>query len=145
MTEREIDLLIAEDDPRDAALILAAIRETGSGATVHLARDGAETLGLLHGSNGSADRVLPHALLLDLKLPLVDGLGVIRAVRAHPSTRWLPIIVHSSSALDSDLEASYRSGANGYVVKPILFDELTLRIRAILAYWVEANHVPGSQ
>lgn len=120
MTEREIDLLVAEDDPRDAALILAAIRETGSGATVRLARGGAETLGLLH-------------------------LGVIRAVRAYPSTRWLPIIVHSSSVLDSDLEASYRSGANGYVVKPILFDELTLRIRAILAYWVEANHVPGSQ
>lgn len=143
MNVKEIDLLVAEDDPRDAALVLEAIRQTGSNATIFLAQDGVETLDLLHGSDGIDHRVHPRALLLDLKMPLVDGLGVIRAVRAHPSTSWLPIIVCTSSGLPSDVEACYRSGANGYVVKPIAFDELARQVRTILAYWVDMNQAPA--
>lgn len=141
MTVQEIDLLIIEDDPAEASLILEVVRQVGPGVAVHVARDGVEALDLLHRTGGADRAVHPGIVLLDLKLPLMSGLEVIQAVRTHPATQRLPIVVFTASALASDIDASYASGANGYVVKPISFDELTKQVLAILAFWVETNKV----
>ncbi|MBA3876319.1 MAG: two-component system response regulator [Anaerolinea sp.] len=139
MTERLVDVLLVDDNPTDIALIMAAIRQSGFDGTVSRARDGLEAIELLHGTDGHADTLRPRVVVLDLKMPRVDGFDVLRQARAQESTAWLPIVVLTSSDLESDVATSYQLGTSGYVVKPTSFDLLSHRIRAILDYWVKAN------
>lgn len=131
------DLLLIEDDPADLELTLRALRQRGLGDAVIVARDGEQALALLR---RAAWR--PRVVLLDLKLPKVDGLEVLRAVRAEERTREVPVVVLTSSAEGRDVEAAYRLGANSYLVKPITHEAFVERVTALGLYWLVENQVP---
>ncbi len=137
-------ILLVEDNPDDAELALHALRKNDVVSEVLLARDGAAALRLLHGE-GSADgtpRQLPDLVLLDLKLPKVPGIEVLRAIRADRRTQLLPVVVLTSSHEDRDLAASYAAGANSYIRKPVDFDAFVTTVRDLGLYWLVLNEAP---
>jgi two-component system response regulator len=134
-------ILVVEDNPDDEALTLRALQHNGVSNEVVVARDGAEALDYLHCRGAFADRepVLPQVVLLDLRLPKVDGLQVLREVRSHPATKCLPVVVLTSSDEEQDIVRSYDLGANSYVRKPVEFSEFTQSIRQLGLYWLLIN------
>ena len=135
-------VLLVEDNPDDAALTLRAFRRNQVGNEVVVMRDGIEALDFLFARAAYANRAsqpLPKLILLDLKLPRLDGIGVLRAIRADPRTRLLPVIMLTSSLLEQDLEACYGLGANSYLVKPIDYTEFVDMTRIIATYWLTLN------
>jgi CheY-like chemotaxis protein len=144
---QEKTILLVEDNPKDEALTLRAFKRHNIQNTVVVARDGAEALDYLLGSAGgeSADaRPLPQLVLLDLKLPKIDGLEVLRRLRAAERTRLLPVVILTSSAEEKDLLEGYRLGTNSYVRKPVDFVEFTEAIRQLGLYWLLLNMAPPS-
>lgn len=137
MNERVI--LLVEDNSDDELLTLRALTKNNIRNPVVVARDGAEALAYLLGDN---PQPLPQVVLLDLKLPKVNGLEVLRRLRAHDRTRLLPIVMLTSSKEDQDLLQSYSSGANSYVRKPVDFSQFTEAIRQLGLYWVLLNETP---
>jgi CheY-like chemotaxis protein len=137
--ERRIILLV-EDNPDDEALTLRAFRKHNLGNDVVVARDGVEALDYLLGGGA-----LPQVVLLDLKLPRVDGLEVLRRLRAEERTRHLPVVVLTSSHEERDLVDSYRLGANSYVRKPVDFVEFVDAIGNLGLYWLVLNRLPGAR
>jgi two-component system response regulator len=138
-------ILLVEDNPDDEALTLRAFRKNNIGNPVVVARDGAEALDYLFGSGAYAGRDasdLPQVVLLDLKLPKVDGLEVLKRIRADERMRALPIVVLTSSKEDQDLINGYRFGCNSYVRKPVNFDEFVDAARQLGLYWLLLNEVP---
>lgn len=131
------NVLLVEDDLNDLHLTLRAIGSGMASAEVRVARDGEEALNYLVRQPPGADR--PRVVFLDLKLPKVSGLDVLRQIRAHPSTRLIPVVVLSSSNDDRDVRDAYRSGANSYVVKPVDFDRFTQAVREAGLYWLGLN------
>ena len=136
MTSRAI--LLVEDNPDDEALTLRALKKKNILNKVTVARDGAEALELLLPEDG-ADVTLPGLILLDLKLPKVDGLEVLRRIRADQRTAIVPVVVLTSSKLDDDMLASYRGGANGYVRKPVNFAAFAETVSTLGLYWLLLN------
>jgi two-component system response regulator len=136
MTNRHI--LLVEDNPDDEALTLRALKRNNILNKVTVAHDGAEALEFLF-TDGGADVTPPGLILLDLKLPKVDGLEVLRRIRADERTQIVPVVVLTSSKLDEDLIASYRNGANGYVRKPVRFTEFVEAIRTLGMFWLLLN------
>jgi two-component system response regulator len=136
MTNRHI--LLVEDNPDDEALTLRALKRNNILNRVTVAHDGAEALEFLF-TDGGADVTPPGLILLDLKLPKVDGLEVLRRIRADERTQIVPVVVLTSSKLDEDLIASYRNGANGYVRKPVRFTEFVEAIRTLGMFWLLLN------
>jgi len=136
-----VDLLIVEDDSNDLELALRVLGQLGLAAHVQVARDGAEALrALLPPPEGVATTgIRPRLVLLDLKLPRYSGLEVLRRIKEDPTTRTLPVVVMTSSALDADIAASYDLGANSYVVKPVDFEGFAEAIRQIGRYWLLLN------
>ena len=135
-------ILLVEDDPEDGILTLRALRKNNIGSRIFVARDGAEALDFLFCTNTYADRdphEMPQLILLDIKLPKIDGLEVLRRLRANECTRQLPIVMFTSSKEDQDLIKSYKSGANSYIHKPIDFTEFVDAIRQLGTYWLELN------
>ena len=123
-----VDVLIVEDDPRDVELTLRALRQPESATNFHVVRDGAEALDFLFARGAYSDRAAleqPWLVLLDLKLPKVDGHEVLRQLRADERTRTMPVIVMSSSGEERDIRRSYALGADSYIVKPL--DRTTFR------------------
>lgn len=139
MEERYI--LLVEDNPDDEALTLRALRKNNIKNEVVVARDGAQALELLLQDAHERSR-LPEVVLLDLKLPKLDGIEVLRRLRAEERTRMLPIVILTSSREEQDLLASYRLGANSYVRKPIDFDQFTEAVRQLGLYWLVLNEPP---
>lgn len=137
-------LLLVEDNPDDVALMLRAFRLNSMTDEVHVARDGAEALGRLLPSPGSPDALaeLPAVVLLDLKLPKIDGFGVLRRMRAEARTALVPVVILTSSNEPVDLLDSYRLGANSFVRKPVSFGDLVIVTRRIAGYWLGVNEVP---
>src|SRR5262245_28956593 len=136
---REAAILLVEDNDDDVALTLRAFKKNNIKNPVVVARDGAEALDYLFatGAHSGRDRTeLPQVMLLDLKLPKVDGLEVLRQIRASEATRTLPIVVLTSSKEEQDLIASYRLGCNSYVRKPVDFDEFVEAARQLGLYWL---------
>ena len=131
-------LLLVEDNPDDVILTLRAFRLSGINAEVQVARDGVEALECLLPSGA-----LPAVVLLDLKLPRIDGLEVLRRLRADPHTALLPIVILTSSNEAVDLAKGYRFGANSFVRKPVAFGDLVETIRQIGRYWLGVNEVPA--
>lgn len=131
-------ILLAEDEPDDVELTTLALRKSRVANEVVVARDGVEALDLLHGTGALSD--LPALVLLDLKLPRVDGIEVLRAVRGHERTRFLPVVVLTSSREERDLIETYKLGVNSYVVKPVDFDQFVEAAREIGLYWLLLNH-----
>jgi two-component system response regulator len=133
-------LLLVEDDPDDRELTLRAFARQASPPPVEVAGDGQEALDYLLGTApGGTPRPLPAVVLLDLKLPRVDGLEVLRRLRAAERTRLVPVVVLSSSAEERDVLESYARGANGYVQKPVSFTALLAAAEVLGGYWLRVN------
>lgn len=134
-------ILIADDNPADVELMTTALRAMKLGNEIIVASDGAEALACLRGRAAPANGVerSPAVLLLDLKMPRVDGLAVLRALRADPVWRRLPIVVLTSSRQESDIAASYESGTNAFVVKPVDFREFVATVGQLGWFWGTVN------
>ena len=137
-------ILLVEDNPNDEALTLRALRKNDINDRVVVARDGAEALDYLFatGPYQNPTPALPRVVLLDLKLPKVDGLEVLRRMRAHARTRLLPVVILTSSNEERDLLAGYGSGANSYIRKPVDFTEFAETVRHLGRYWLHLNEIP---
>lgn len=135
-------ILLVEDNPKDEALTRRALQKHNFQATVVVARDGAEALDYLLGSDGTPAGALPQLVLLDLKLPKIDGLEVLRRIRANENTRLLPVVILTSSAEEQDILEGYRLGTNSYVRKPVDFVAFTEAVRQLGLYWLLLNTMP---
>lgn len=138
-------ILLVEDNPDDEALTLRALRKNNILNEVVVARDGAAALDYLFGEGGHAERdtsVMPGLILLDLKLPKVDGLEVLEHIRADDRTRLLPVVILTSSKEEQDLIDGYNLGANSYIRKPVDFVQFTEAIRLLGLYWLVLNEPP---
>lgn len=142
---KEKVILLVEDSKRDEELALRALRKNNIKNEVVVARDGEEALDYLFGTGTHAGRNpadLPTVVLLDIKLPKIDGLEVLRRVRADERTKLLPIVILTSSKEDKDRLEGYTSGANSYVRKPIEFTEFAEAVRNLGLYWLILNEPP---
>lgn len=135
-------ILIVEDNPDDEALTLRALARSRIPSRVRVARDGVDALVYLHGGAGIPAGALPKMILLDLKLPRLDGLEVLRRLRAHPRTGLLPVVMLTSSIEEGDVSTCYRHGANSYVRKPSDFAAFAAVVDQVSAYWLALNHAP---
>ncbi len=140
-------VLLVEDNSDDELLILRSLKTAHLENEIVVARDGAEALDYLFATGAYADRApkqLPVVVLLDLKLPKIDGLEVLRRIRADERTKLLPVIVLTSSDEDKDVIDSYRLGANSYVQKPVKFGKFSSAVQKLGLYWLLLNKVPGA-
>jgi two-component system response regulator len=141
-------ILLIEDNQDDEELALLAFRKSNIANDVVVARDGAEALDYLLGTGAHAGRdpeALPQVVLLDLKLPKIDGLEVLKRLRADPRTRRLPVVVLTSSREEQDLIESYDLGANSYVRKPVDFTQFAEAVRQLQIYWLVLNEAPPTR
>ncbi len=144
----EMRILLVEDNPDDEALTLRALKNQNVVNEIIVVRDGAEAIDYLFCEGDYTDRVPngnPTLMLLDLKLPKVDGLEVLRRVRSSDRTRMIPVIVLTSSDEEKDIIDSYSLGANSYVRKPVDFDQFGEAVRQLHLYWVLLNEPPPPQ
>jgi len=138
----EQTILLVEDNPNDEGLTLRSLKKSNVMNKVVVVRDGPEALDYLFARGAYAGRDAteePQIVLLDLNLPKINGLEVLRAIRAHEKTELLPVIILTSSKEDKDLVASYASGANSYVVKPVDFNQFSEAVRQLGLYWLLIN------
>ncbi len=143
----EVEILIVEDNARDLELTLRALDKHRLGNRVVAVRDGAEAIDFIFGRGQYQDRTIgdgPHVIFLDMKLPKVDGIEVLRQIKADERTCVIPVVMVTSSAQERDIDESYRLGANSYVVKPIDFDAFVKTIADLGFYWLAVNR-PVSQ
>lgn len=137
-----IDILLIEDNASDAELTVHAFQKYTRTKRIHIVRDGAEALEFIHCTGTYADRndaTQPKLILLDLKLPLVDGPYVLRQIRSNPAIRHVPIVVLTSSREARDIYQCYQLGISSYIVKPVNYDEFTDTAKVIAKYWLELN------
>ncbi len=138
-------ILLVEDNPDDEALTIRAFQKNNLANDIVVARDGAEALEYLFGTGRYAGRdssEQPNLVLLDLKLPQVDGLEVLRQMRADPRTQVVPVVIMTSSREESDIQSGYLLGANSYVCKPVDFGEFLEATRQLGLYWLLLNQPP---
>lgn len=141
-----VEVLLVEDTPADAELALRALKKRGLANRVVWVKDGAEALDFLFGTGAYAGRDAvnhrPKVVLLDLRLPKLSGLDVLRRVKADPRTFGIPIVVVTSSREEVDLEECYRLGVNSYITKPVDFDDFTKVVGELGLYWLLVNKIP---
>ncbi len=145
VSDSPIEILLVEDNMNDAELSLYALRKFKIANHIHHARDGAEALAYLYGEDNSKTvkmQTPPRLILLDLKLPKVDGLEVLRQLKSHHETRSIPVVVLTSSREERDIVETYQYGVNSYIVKPIDFEQFTEAVRDVGLYWLLLNQVP---
>jgi two-component system, response regulator len=145
MTDKVI--LLVEDNPDDELLTLRALRKNKVTGEVVVARDGVEALDYLFGEGSYAGRdtsVMPQLILLDLKLPRIDGLEVLRRLRSDERTRLLPVVILTSSREQQDMLDGYGLGANSYVRKPVNFEQFVRAVEQLKLYWLILNEAPPS-
>jgi two-component system, response regulator len=139
-------ILLVEDNPDDETLTLRALKKSNLGNEVIVARDGVEALDYLFGTGeyqGRDMKMMPNLILLDLKLPKIDGLEVLQRLRNDPRTQLLPVVMLTSSNEQEDLIKSYSLGANSYVRKPVDFLQFTAAIQQLGLYWLVLNEKPS--
>jgi two-component system response regulator len=145
MPNDTVDILLVDDNPHDVELTLHAFRKQGPTHRFHVVRDGAEALEFFHCTGAYVNRdpkSLPRLVLLDLKLPLVDGHYVLRQIRSDPRTRTVPVVVLTSSREERDIFQCYQVGINSYIVKPVDFDQFMQAANTISDYWLSLNELP---
>jgi two-component system response regulator len=146
MTEDDIvQILLVEDNPNDLELALHALRKNNLANHIEVVRDGAEALDFIFATGPYAHRNVdngPKVILLDLKLPKVDGLEVLRKIKADPRTRRIPVVVLTSSGEERDIVESYALGVNSYITKPVNFEQFTEVVRQLGFYWLLLNQHP---
>lgn len=143
--EHAIELLLVEDNPADAELTLRALRGRGLRNRFAVARDGAEALDYLFARGAHADRAVsdaPKLILLDLRLPKVDGIEVLRAIKSDPRTRTIPVVVLTSSRQEPDIQRCDDLGADSYIVKPVDFEKLVEAVSDVGYCWLLLNEPP---
>jgi CheY-like chemotaxis protein len=144
--DAQVEILLVEDNPSDLELAVHALQRNNLANHIQIARDGAEALDFLFCRGQHADRSIgsvPRVVLLDLKLPLIDGLEVLRQVKADARTRTIPIVVLTSSNEERDIVETYQLGVNSYITKPVDFGQFTESVRQIGMYWVLLNQQPS--
>ncbi len=141
-----VELLLVEDNPDDVELTLHTLEDFNFTDRIHVARDGAEALDFIFRRAPYAGRNMdpPRVILLDIKLPKVDGLEVLRQLKADPATRLIPVVMLTSSQEERDLVESYRLGVNSYITKPVSFDQFVAAVRSLGTYWLLLNKHPSS-
>lgn len=140
--QTEFEIIIVEDDPNDAELITRALRKHNLANRLILLKDGAEAIDFLFGQGSFADKYdnsSPKVILLDLKLPKVDGIEVLRKIKSDERTSKIPVVILTSSREDRDLKDAYDLGVNSYVTKPIKFDEFAKVVADLGMYWLLLN------
>ncbi len=139
-----IDILLVEDNPNDAELAIHALKKHNLANRLEWVKDGEAALDFLfhRGAYATRPNSLPRVVLLDLRLPKVDGIEVLRQIRANPVTRDLPVVVVTSSKEERDVTDTYRLNVNSYVAKPVAFDEFAKTMADIGLYWVLVNRAP---
>jgi CheY-like chemotaxis protein len=145
VNSQPVDILIVEDSPEDLELALRALRKANLAARIEVARDGQDALDYLFGAGAHAGRRVedrPGVVLLDLKLPKVDGLEVLQRLKADARTRTIPTVVLTSSREEADLARSYELGVNSYIVKPVSFDQFSAAVQKLGLYWLLLNQRP---
>ena len=142
MSAQTVEILIVEDNPHDLELAMHAFQMHRFSNKIDVARDGQEALEYLLDCNSRVGGVLPKVILLDLKLPKVGGLEVLREIRANPSLRHLPVVILTSSREEGDIVKSYDLGVNSYIVKPVDFDKFVETVQTLGLYWLLLNEPP---
>lgn len=145
MNDESKVILLVEDNPDDVALTMRAFKRSHLMNPVVVARDGVEALDFLFAQGvhaGRAGAPLPTLAILDLKLPRLDGLGVLKALRADPRTSLLPTVILTSSKEEQDVVSGYKLGANSYVRKPVDFSEFVEAVKVLGIYWLALNQMP---
>jgi len=140
-----VEILIVEDTPQDLDLALRALRKAKLSNHIQVARDGEEALQFIFGEGPYAGRDLenmPFVILLDLKLPKIDGLEVLQKLKADPRTKSIPVVVLTSSKEQRDVVESYNLGVNSYIVKPVNFEQFSEAVQRLGMYWLLLNHPP---
>ena len=146
MNDQQIQILLVEDNPNDVKLALHAFKTHNLANRVHVVRDGVEALEFIFGTDRYADRNVaagPKLILLDLKLPLIDGIEVLRRIKADEKTCMTPVVVMTSSNEDRDMVESYKLGVNSYIRKPVDFNQFTEAVSQLGCYWLLLNEVPS--
>ena len=141
---KNLSILLIEDNPVDIDLTLRAFSKQNLTNPIEIARDGEEAISLIE--KWEQGKPIPVVILLDLKLPKFNGLEVLKEIKSHPSFRTIPVVVLTSSAEDSDIEAAYKLGANSYIINPVDFDKFMEVAAQIELYWTVLNvsHIPES-
>jgi two-component system response regulator len=144
-TNQSVEILLVEDNPEDLELALRALRKANLTNLIHVARDGEEALEFIfcegpHGARRIEDS--PKVVLLDLKLPKVDGLEVLKRIKSDPRTRSIPVVVLTSSKEQNDVLESYDLGVNSYIVKPVNFEGFVGAVQQLGMYWLLINQAP---
>jgi len=143
MSEHPTELLLVEDNPHDVELMLHVLSKHKLANRIKVVRDGEEALAFLFGAEGTASsQSIPKVILLDLKLPKVNGMEVLRKVKADARTKLIPVVVLTSSREDRDLFLCYELGVNSYIVKPVDFTRFTEAVRQLGLYWLLFNERP---
>ena len=145
MSDKTVEILLVEDNANDEMLALHAFKKHDLADKVHVVRDGAEALEYIFCTGAYATRRFenPRVILLDKKLPLVDGMEVLRQIRADPRTRVIPVVMLTSSAEERDVIDSYQLGVNSYIVKPVDFEQFSETARNLGYYWLLINKQPA--
>ena len=146
MVDNNIEILLVEDNPNDEMLALHAFKRQKIANKVYVVRDGAEALEFIFCTGAYAQRRIenPKLILLDLKLPLVDGIEVLRQIRSDPRTRSIPVVALTSSNEERDVAETYRLGVNSYIVKPVDFEQFNEVAKHLGYYWLLLNRQPAS-
>ncbi|HEX9444895.1 MAG TPA: response regulator [Candidatus Binatia bacterium] len=147
MTDKPVEILLVEDNPNDVELTLHALQKNNLTNRIEIARDGAEALDFIFCQGPYAGRSIdqpPRVILLDLKLPKVDGLEVLKRLKDDQRSRTIPIVVLTSSREECDIVESYKLGVNSYIVKPVDFEQFTEAVRGLGLYWLLLNQPPSA-
>ncbi|MCR3923165.1 MAG: response regulator [Firmicutes bacterium] len=142
----EVEILLVEDNMSDAELTLRALRKENLTNNIVHVTDGEEALDFLYNRNAFSDRHpdwKPKIVILDLKLPKVDGLEVLKVIKSDPRLNRMPVVILTSSSEEPDLQESYRLGVNSYIVKPVEFDKFVEAVRTLGLYWSLLNQLPN--
>ena len=147
MAEKQVEILLVEDNPDDVELALHALKRHKLANTMHVAGDGVEALeyifGSVDGGDGDTLHHHPRLVLLDLKLPRIDGLEVLERLKGDARSKRIPVVVLTSSNQEPDLERAYELGANSYIVKPVDFEQFVDAVRQLGFYWLLLNQAPS--
>ena len=146
MAHEAVEILLVDDNRSGVALTLHALEKSNVTNHVHVVHDGAEALEFIFGKGAYAHRTVengPKVILLDLNMPNVDGLEVLRRVKADPRTKTIPVVVLTRSREERDLAESYKLGVNSYIVKPVDFDQFAEVVRVLGLYWASINKTPS--
>jgi two-component system response regulator len=148
MNDNDVEILLVEDNPNDVELMLHVIKSNRISNLIRVVRDGSEALEFIQCTGAYASRNMsdgPKLILLDLKLPKVNGLEVLKQIKSDPRTCAIPVVVLTSSNQDRDMVASYKYGVNSYICKPVDFEQFTEAARVLGVYWLQLNQTPNLQ